>query len=43
MEPVERFLSAAGNWVWGPPMLLLVRDAHRFLTVPFPRIEQVVS
>ncbi len=33
MESVERFLNAASNWVWGPPMLLLLMGTHLFLTV----------
>lgn len=32
MESVERLLGSIGDWVWGPPMLILLFGTHVFLT-----------
>src|SRR3989339_400677 len=43
MESVERFLSAMSDWVWGPPMLLLLMGTHLFLTVRLRFIQRYVG
>jgi len=33
MEAIEEFLKSASDWVWGPPMLVLLMGTHLFLTI----------
>src|SRR6185436_4135330 len=33
MEWLEKVLSQASDWVWGPPLLILLFGTHLFLTV----------
>ncbi|NLS93520.1 MAG: sodium:alanine symporter family protein [Planctomycetaceae bacterium] len=33
MESLGQFVSGLSNWVWGPPMLLLLMGTHLFLTI----------
>lgn len=42
MESVEKFLAAMSNWVWGPPMLLLLMGTHLFLTVRLRFIQRYI-
>ena len=33
MEAIENALKVAADWVWGPPLLILLCGTHLFLTV----------
>lgn len=43
MQTVESFLSAASDWVWGPPMLILLMGTHLFLTVRLRFIQRFLG
>jgi len=43
MESVERFLSEASGWVWGPPMLVLLMGTHLFLTIRLRFIQRYLG
>ena len=32
MAAIERLLSTLSDWVWGPPLLVLLFGTHLFLT-----------
>jgi AGCS family alanine or glycine:cation symporter len=43
MQTVESFLSAASDWVWGPPMLILLMGTHLFLTIRLRFIQRFLG
>ena len=43
MKAVEALLEAASNWVWGPPMLVLLMGTHVFLTMRLRFIQRYLG
>ncbi|MGH7819472.1 MAG: alanine:cation symporter family protein, partial [Candidatus Binatia bacterium] len=43
METVERWLAAASDLAWGPPMLLLLFGTHLFLTARLRFIQRHIG
>jgi AGCS family alanine or glycine:cation symporter len=43
MEAIERLLSRASDWVWGPPLLVLLFGTHIFLTLRLRFIQRYLG
>ncbi len=43
MEMIERYLSQASNFVWGPPLLILLVGTHIYLTIRLRFIQRYLG
>jgi len=43
MEMLENFLNRAGNFVWGPPLLILLFGTHIYLTIRLKFIQRYIG
>ncbi|MDZ7342032.1 MAG: sodium:alanine symporter family protein [candidate division KSB1 bacterium] len=43
MQELEKLLSEISNWVWGPPLLVLLFGTHLFLTIRLRFIQRYVG
>jgi AGCS family alanine or glycine:cation symporter len=43
METIEHFLNQASNFVWGPPLLILLCGTHIYLTIRLKFIQRYIG